>query len=53
MRHSVLAVIRFGALVNDVDWLKDGVCRENPDEIVGLDYSNEIGWHAILPAPVR
>lgn len=41
---------RLGAFVNDVDALNDVVGREDPDEIAGPDYSNEIGWHAILPA---
>ncbi|MDR6663265.1 hypothetical protein J2W51_005858 [Tardiphaga robiniae] len=31
----------------------DVVGGEDPDEVAGLYYSNEIGWHGILPAPVR
>jgi hypothetical protein len=31
------------------DKLKNVVGGEDADKIAGLDYSNEIGWHAVLP----
>jgi hypothetical protein len=49
----VLTLIWLRAFVDDDNELMDVVGGEDPDEVAGLYYSNEIGWHGILPAPVR
>jgi hypothetical protein len=35
--------VRLGAFVDSDDQLKDVVGKNIPEEIVGIDYSNEIG----------